>query len=738
MLASTLVRAAGYVLLTVAAAARPAAATPYEAFIEVEDQADLEDLRAAGDLTEDTYEELLELLEAGVDLSTADRAGLYALPNLTYADVDRILAYRDAHGGAIRDPAALVAAGVLSAEALRAITPFLDATRAPAREGAGGWVRASSRFALRDRFLPPSALRARIATSGHVQAGFTAVLTRLELAAPVHDPNRRALITERRGHAAALPKAFLKYESGGATVIAGSFRAGFGQRLVFDNSRRYTPNGLYLDDELHDDPALERECREAAGELAESPCEGAAGGRHVTPDYRHHEGLVGVGAGWKRRALGAGWLQAYAWVSVARRSVHQDELVDRAACPDPHDDDEPACDPPDVFVRPTGPILTPTSRFVGATLPGVFEERLAGANLAYFADGRNTVGLTAYGAALAGLTEGIDLDTQEHARLPTGRRYGAIGASFSFGKGWLDVSGEAALGVDRLPDSVGPQEGGGGPAGILRATASGARQELEAAVRYYGIDFANPYARPLSGRDELDGQRARDEVGARLRYHIARGRLGVRALVDVWTRSSDTGAPPALDSYLRTDVRAARALGLGLWMRFQDRDLRASGHGACFEVPAGADDGDERAEPVPCSGRRLTTIGRLHLGGAGSLGLTALAEHHLVDDGLDPMSAFHDRFRRDLAGWLIALWRPDPKLRVRARARYLHEAWNGDADDYLERSFAALLDVALGLRARDVLRARVDMKLWLDERAATLARSPDPELQLWLSYEAGL
>jgi hypothetical protein len=75
---------------------------------------------------------------------------------------------------------------------------------------------------------------------------------------------------------------------------------------------------------------------------------------------------------------------------------------------------------------------------------------------------------------------------------------------------------------------------------------------------------------------------------------------------------------------------------------------------------------------------------------------------------------------------------------VRARARYLHEAANGTADDYLERSFSALLDVALGLRARDVLRARVDMKLWLDERAATLARTPDPELQLWLSYEAGL
>ena len=87
---------------------------------------------------------------------------------------------------------------------------------------------------------------------------------------------------------------------------------------------------------------------------------------------------------------------------------------------------------------------------------------------------------------------------------------------------------------------------------------------------------------------------------------------------------------------------------------------------------------------------------------------------------------------------MIALWRPDGNHRVRARARYLHEAVNGDADDYLERSFSMLLDTALGIGARNVLQARVDIKLWLDQRAATLERSPNPELQLWLSYEARL
>lgn len=742
MLASAQVRAAIVALLAVAAAARPAAATPYETFVDAADQADLEDLRAAGDLTQDTYEELLALLETGVDLEAADRAQLYALPNLTYDHVDRILAYRDARRGRILDPAELVAAGALSSEELRAIAAFLVPSRDPGARGVRGWVRGMSRFAVRDPLLPPIALRGRLSTSDHVRAGFAASFRRLEIGAPVFDPNRGALLADRRGYGAAPPKVYLAYEDDDGAAIAGSFRAGFGQRLVFDNTRHYTPNGLYHDDELTYDPDLERECRESAGELAASPCAGAAGGRHVTPDFRYRDGLLGVGAGWKRRSLGEGWLQAYAWASSARRSIYQYELVDRGRCDDPHDDGDPACSAPPVFVRPDGRILTPTSQLSFETLPRVFDERLAGANVTYFADRRNTVGLTAYGAALVNLVEGIELDTQEWSRLPTGRRYGALGASFSLGSGWLDVSGEAALAVDRLPDSPGPQEGGGGPAAILRGTATRPRQELEASLRYYGVDHANPYARPISQPDELDGQRARDEVGARLRYGRTGARLDVRALLDFWYPVSSLGADsvlgrsqPKLDSYLRGDVRAGRALRLGLWLRFQDQDLLASGHQQCFEVSTEL---DERGEPIPCSGRRLTTLGRARLDAGGALGVTAMLEHRLLDDGAFETSPFRDKLRQDLAGWLIALWRPDPKLRVRARARYLHEAANDGLDDYRERSFSALLDAALGLRARDVLSARVDVKQWLDRRASTLDRSPNPELQLWLSYEAGL
>src|SRR4026208_2444155 len=99
--------------------ARPAGATPYETFVDVDDQSDLEDLLAAGDLTQDTFDELLDLLQTGGDLQTADqrldlsqtgadpnaadRATLYALPNLTYQDVDAIIAFRDKQNGVIKD-----------------------------------------------------------------------------------------------------------------------------------------------------------------------------------------------------------------------------------------------------------------------------------------------------------------------------------------------------------------------------------------------------------------------------------------------------------------------------------------------------------------------------------------------------------------------------------------------------------------------------------------------------------
>jgi hypothetical protein len=727
------------IVLAVIVVGRPAHAIPYESFIDVDDEGDLQDLLSSGEITQDTFDELLDLLENGVDLNEASREDLYALPNLTYDDVDAILAYRTTNHGAIKDPADLVTAGVLTQEKLLSIASFLI-VKPPGTNPAAlhGWVRVMTRMSYKDKLAPPVALRARFTAYRHLTAGLAATTTRLDIGDPVYDPNRDALIADPQSYQVHVPKAYLKYEDDDINVIGGSYRAGFGQRLVFDNTRHYTPNGLYVDDQLYYSADLTIDCKQSAGELLTSPCAGAAGARYVTPDWIWRDGLFGVAAGAKQLELQTGWLQMYGFASVSRRSIYQYELVDRRNCDDPHDDGDPNCGAPDVFVRPSGDPLTPTTKFAYETLPNVFQERLVGTNVTYFADRRNSLGVTAYGAEEVNLVKGMDLDTQEWSRYPYGAgggapaRFGALGANFSFGRSWFDLFGEAALSFDTMPQpdpTLTKARGGGGPAGILRATVTRKREELELVARYYSTDYANPYARPISDPDEFDGQRARDEAGGRARYTRWGKNFQFRALADVWvTPSTNT---PKLDTYVRTMVRTTEDLWVGLWERYQDKDLGRGGHDQCFEIsydvgPTGA--------PIPCGGRQLTTILRAHYIPNHQLSATLMLEHQLLDD--NTKAEYMTTFRNDLAAWLIVLYKPSDDVRIRARARYLDTAIEDDT--YLERSVSGLVDAAFRVRAKDILRVRMDTKYWLDQRMSTLERVPNPELTLWLSYEARL
>ena len=724
--------------------ARPASAVPYETFIDVDDEGDLQDLLANGTITEDTYNELLDLLARGVDISQADRQELYALPNLTYEDVDAIIAYRELQKGRIADPAELVTAGALSEEKLLAISSFLVVrTDAENIFAIHGWVRAWTRttyhdwdpYEPQDPFIPPVALRARFTALRYLTAGFAATNTRLRIGEPIYDPNRGALIADDRSNQFHVPKAFVKWETKAMTAIGGTFRAGFGQRLVFDNSQHYTPNGLYLDDQLFYSADLSRACKRSGGELLVSPCLGLAGREYVTPDFAWRDGLLGVGAGAKQIELTTGWLQIYGFGSISNRSIYQYELVDRGRCEDPHDDDDPACSAPYVFVTPEGSLLTPTTRHSFATLPNVFQERLVGGNVSYFADRRSSVGLTAYGANLQNLVEGVDLDLQEWSRLPMGKKYGALGANFSFGREWFDLFGEAALSFDAMPEPTAPTpaKGGGGPAALLRMTATRKKEELEVVARYYSTDYLNPYARPISASDEFEGQRARDETGIRARYSRAGKEFQLRALLDLWVNPSvlQDEFAPKLDSYVRAGVLTTPVLWLGLWERYQDKDLSRGGHNQCYEVST---EEDEAGEPIPCGGRQLSTMVRATYVPDNKLSVTAILEHQLLDDNTRPELV--NRFRQDFAAWLVGYWKPAPGMRLRARVRYLDEAVH--SNEYLERSIAALGEIALRVRERDTLRIRLDTKFWLDRRLSTLERVPNPEVTLWAYYEAKL
>ena len=743
MIASGRVRNALFITFAVLVSAQRAQAIPYETFVDVDDEGDLQDLLASGVITDDSYNELLDLLTRGVDLSRADRNELYALPNLTYDDVDAIIAYRDLQKGRITDPAELVSAGVLSEEKLLAISSFIIVrTRDESPLAAHGWIRAMTRAALfhdfnpyepSDPFLPPIAIRGRFTALRYLMAGFAVTNTRLDIGSPIYDPNRQALIAEDRGNQFHIPKVYVKWEDDTITAIAGTFRAGFGQRLVFDNSQDYTPNGLYLDDQIFYSADLATACKYSAGELLVSPCTGPAGDEYVSPDFSWRDGLLGAGVGAKKLELTTGWLQLYGFASVNRKGIYQYELVDRGRCDDPHDDNNPDCSAPTVFVRPEGNLLEPSPRHAYATLPNVFLEKLAGGNVAYFADRRNAVGLTAYGAMNEDLIGGIELDVQEWSRIPFGGRYGAIGGNFSFGRDWLDLSGEAALSFDRMPrpdPTLTEAKGGGGPAGLIRMTATRKREELEVVARYYDTDFLNPYARPISQADEFEGQRARDEMGARVRYINTSKQLQLRALVDVWTNPS---APDAikLDTYVRTMVKTTPVLWLGIWERYQDKDLSRGGHDQCFEVST---EEDETGEPIPCGGRQLSTFLRAQYVPDKKTAVHLQLGHYLLDD--NTQMELMNKFRQDVSAWLMAYHRPNPQTRLRFRIRYLDEAIHDNT--YLERSVAALGEVAMRVRERDLVRVRLDGKWWIDNRMSTGTRVPNPEVSLWLFYEARL
>ena len=706
--------------------ARVGRAAEYEIFIDIDDEEDLYDLQVTGQIEDETFETLVELLRRGVDLNDADREGLYALPNLSYEDVDAILAYR-ADVGWISDPANLVLAGVISKRKLAAIAAFLVVTE-PGRKLAAtnGFVRLQSAYAIPDPVAPSAALQARVSTARYLTLGAAVVHTRLRVDDVRWDPARQALSAEPPSSRVHIPKAFAQWDTDDWGVIVGSYRIGFGQRLTFDNTGRFSPNGFFLDDAVLRSTDMTRACRESAGELDESPCAGDAGDIYISPDFRWRAGLRGVAAGFRHAKVPVGWMQGYAWASFQNRDIYQYELVDAAACEDPRNDDDPRCSAPDVFRR-EGDLgsLEPTSRHSFQTLPNMYDEALGGANLTWFHDRRTHLGVTGYGAATRWRVEDADLDFQEWSSTPFGGPYGAIGADAAWGRRWADLFVEVARSFDGMPESdLGP--GGGGFAGIVRHTASWRTHELEFAGRYYDAGFANPYARPISAPDEFEGNRARDEAGVRVRYNgTIADRLSLRTLADVWAQPRER--QPKLRSYIRADVRALDWFTPGFWFDYQNRDLRSfSREGTCYEVSV---EFDEDGEPIPCAGERIQFTPRLTFDPHRRVRITAQYRHAFLDD-----PNYDDRFRQDSGATLILNTNPWRSLRFRLRSTWRFE----DIDDNtrLEHSWWSYLEGSYRFAGWLTTRLRYDLRMWLDERTSTQTRTPSPEHWIRLQLEA--
>lgn len=699
--------------LAAASIARPAAAIEYETVIDVDDEEDLVALLESDQITSETFDALREVLRQGVDLDTATREDVYTLPNLTYAEVDQILAYR-AEAGKVGDPQNLVGAGVLSQERLDTIAPFLRAKpgSTPFKYATNGWVRSQNVVEANDVGTPSSALVGRVVTLKHLTAGGAVVLTSNRVNNVVYDPLRDALTADAPSLRPELPKVFARWDEGTWGAIVGSYRIGFGERLTFDDTTRYTPNGFIPDDDIVRGTTLSSSCRESTGELAASPCPTTT---YEVPDYRWREGLFGAAVGARAIPAGVGMLQLYGWASTARRPIYQYEIYDKRTCDDPTSDD-PGCSAPTVYRTQDDP-LAPTSAWKYQTLPDMYLESLAGGNVTW-SKGTAHLGVTGYGATVDWLVDGMDLDFQEYSRLPRGGPFGAAGANVGVRLAMADLFAEVTRTFDSTP-------AGGDLGGIIRATFSAKKQELELSARWYGQDFVNPYARPIASADELGGQRARDEIGGRVRYAGEfQKRFTLRAIWDLWeNQSTET---PKTNVLVRGDYLFTKRLGAGLWLTFVDKDLSDQGGTQCYETTF---ETDESGQPIACTGQRQQAAVRVRVMPNKKLTLSAQYQHALLDDEDDDPTT-SDAKRQDVAAWLQVMWHPSDRVRVRARTRY----YDQDIDDHttLERSWWSFVELWGRVDRQLAFRTRVDVVQHLDADD----RDPNPEVWVWLEGEA--
>ena len=686
-------------------------ANEYEGFVDISDEQDLHELLETGQIGEDTFDILLQIYQQGMDINTATRGELYSLPNLSYAEVDAILEFRAGQG--VVSPVDLVTHGVVSSAKARAIAPFLVAPKQVSHLGLDGSSSLQTRWTITDRGAPPFALRTRVQRGKKLRFGVATILTRNRLGTVAYDVARDALSAKPPTTTIRMPKLYGQYESDNYQVVIGTFRAGFGQRLTFDNTQLFEPKGFYPDGVVTRRDGLVRKCKESAGELSVSPC-GTEENTYISPDFRWSEDLTGIGVAAKNISLSRGILQSYGFLSLQKRSIYQYEVYNRRICADPRSDTT-ECAAPEVFRRNTD-VFAPTSRFIFHTLPGMYRETTFGGHVGYRWGSRGHAGITAYGARVDWQTEGVDLDFQEWSRRPFGGPFGAVGIDAAWGRRWFDGFLEVARSFDSMED------GGGGVAALLRTVANWSQQELETSLRYYQTGFANPYARSVAASDEFEGLRVRDEVGVRVRYQgQVTNRLELQGTADVWWQfSSDT---PKASLYGRADIAVSSHWSFNMWSRYQNRNLRHYSHQACFDVGTSVD--LEEGEPILCQGGQEIQLS------AGTRLATrrwrwdAQLRGALVDDVV-----YESRFRRDITAMMSASVRPSSAWRIRLRSRYLFEDISDNTR--LEQSLRIYLDVSHQLTAQYHIRVRYDLGVGLDNRPSFADRDPSPESWFWL------
>ena len=574
----------------------PAAAKEYRVPILVDTEDDILELYYADDITAEERDLLLRLLEDPLDINEASRDELYDLPDLTYDLVDRIIAARKEKR--FSRVSNLKKIPGITAPVFRQLQPFVKHVpkRAAPKKGVSKDVKGTFRYQITDRIkegdddLPEMSLRGRMQGLGGFKAGFAVTLengvgatswrdaTQGDPLADLwkvkfptgqlqctdglaeyscnpkgvanaifeDDPLERYLRTDGEHYRTPWPKLYVSVARDRWQAVAGSYKIGFGQRLVLDNTGRDKPHGFIGDDSTY----------------------GSESGVRLSPDFM---GLAGS----YDFALGDGIsLEVTPFFSWWRYDTYQIYLN--------HEDDLTGeRESYTVTSKVPGTIYSRKHYFV--TLPQAYDELLGGGNVSFKWGRRSHVGITGFGSTLGFHLGDDDTVFTTSSRYPADR---TVFAAFGLDAA-VEIGPDATVFAEVAATDQFSAEA---MAAIVRGVWERKPVEIDASVRYLGDDYDNPHARGISMSDQWLGNADRGEIGFRLdaSWKVAKW-LRLRLGEDVWRAArwndpSETASNPAEkthfwrnETYLRVDGYPFNWWTVGVYALYRDNDLETSG-----------------------------------------------------------------------------------------------------------------------------------------------------------------
>ncbi|MFH1532121.1 MAG: helix-hairpin-helix domain-containing protein [Pseudomonadota bacterium] len=585
------------VLLSLLAA--PAAAKEYRVPILVDTEDDILEMYYADDISVEERDLLLRLLEDPLDINEASRNELYDLPGLTYDLVDRIIAAREEKR--FSRVSNLKKIPGIAPDIYRQLQPFVEHVpkRSAPKKGVSKDVKGTFRYQITDRIregdtdLPEMSLRGRVQGLDGFKAGFAVTLEngvgptswRDAIATPstpladlwkvdsgngrlqcdrgdgVYDcgpgsaafmvfddksPLERYLRTDGEHYRTPWPKIYVSVVRDRWRAVAGSYKIGFGQRLVLDNTGRDKPHGFIGDDSTY----------------------GSESGVRLSPDFMGLAGSYDFALGGRLSLEVTPFFSWWRYDAYQIYLNHEDEFTGER----------------ESYVVVSGIPGTPYSRkHYYVTLPQAYDELLGGGNVSLKWGSRSHVGITGFGSTLGFHLGDGDTVFTTSSRYPADRTvFAAFGldAAVEIGPDTTVFAEMAA--TDQLSAEA--------MAAIVRAVWQRKPLEIDASVRYLGDDYDNPHARGISMSDQWLGNADRGELGLRLdaSWKVAKW-LRLRLGEDVWRAArwndpNETTSNPAEkthlwrnETYLRVDGYPFNWWTVGVYALYRDNDLESSG-----------------------------------------------------------------------------------------------------------------------------------------------------------------